>query len=252
MFQAALCCAYVRIVKVCPPHIWKPDSLISILCSPKPYYGLVECFEVALSTLNPDLTEKTTYREDYSDTTLSTTSGHEPIRVGEKRPIHFPNVLSFKRKKLDESKNFKCDPQNLNNVYNQSLEGKKESAEYIWSSLVSFIKCLEPPAGKANVLEREISLTALSMLCIVLCKYPRPKLSCQISRQMLEWIPWIWEQVLFLVMYKTCFCPDLSEGYFLQANKENLAGLDLSIYFEALHGLLLKQSKGSSFLVLKV
>ncbi|KAI3815576.1 hypothetical protein L1987_15248 [Smallanthus sonchifolius] len=210
--KAALCGAYVRIAKLCPLHIWKPESLFYILCSPKPYYGLVGCFEVALSILDPYLVGETINRQDTSYASLSITSGSEPGRVREKRPLlHPPDVLNVKRQKLDNSESFK---------HSSQSDRKKEYAEYVWSSLLSFIEYLEPPGSKANVLKKpEIYLTALSMLCIVLCKYPRTKLSHQISRQMLGWIPWILEQ----------------------ANQENLGGVDLPIYLEALHSLLLKQ-----------
>ncbi|GKE32350.1 probable purine permease 11 [Tanacetum coccineum] len=98
---------------------------------------------------------------------------------------------------------------------------KKEYAEKIGFSLLLFIEYLEPPGGKDNVVKPEICLTALSMLCIVDCKYPRAKISRQVYHQMDEWIPWICEH----------------------ANKGSLIEIDLSIYFKALHSLLLKLSK---------
>ncbi|KAJ0746764.1 putative non-specific serine/threonine protein kinase [Helianthus annuus] len=209
--KAALCGAYVRIAKLCPLHIWKPELLLNILCSPKPYYGLVDCFEVALSILDPYLVGETDNGQDCSYASLSVTSGCEPGSIGEKRPLHPPDVLNAKRQKLDNSENFKPTSENYS---------KMEYAEHVWSSLLSFIEYLEPPGGQANVLEKpETYLTALSMLCIVLCKYPRTKLSHQISRQMLGWIPWICEQ----------------------AKQEKLTGVDLPIYLEALSCLLLKQ-----------
>lgn len=145
---------------------------------------------MALPILDPDLVGETTIGEDSSVASLSRTTGCEPVRVGEKRPVQLLNVLNVKRQKIYESKKFMPSSQN---------KGRKEYAEYVGSSLLSFIECLEPPGGKANGLEPEISLTALSMLCIVMCKHPRKKISRQISRQMLEWIPWIFEQVLFLL-----------------------------------------------------
>ncbi|XP_071715523.1 serine/threonine-protein kinase ATR [Rutidosis leptorrhynchoides] len=198
--KAALCGAYVRIAKVCPPHIWKPESLIYVLCSPKPYYGLIECFRVVLSILDPDLDGETTIGVDSS----------VEVRVGQKRPVQVLNTLNVKRQMIDGSKKFIPTSQN---------EGKKEYAEHIGSSLISFIECLKPPGDKANGLEPEICLTPLSMLCIVMCKHNWKQKLHQISRQMLEWIPWISEQ----------------------ANKNDLGGVDLSIYLEALHSLLLKQ-----------
>ncbi|KAI3710823.1 hypothetical protein L2E82_40617 [Cichorium intybus] len=213
--KAALCGAYVRIAKVCPPHIWKAELLICALCSPKPYYGLVECFQ---SILDPDIVGWTTNREDYSDASVSIASGCEPVRVGDKRPLHLPNVLKVKRQKVDGSESSKPSLQNVNKIDTPSCEGKKEYAEYFGSLLFSLIECLEPPCDKANVLEPETSLTALSMLCIVFSKYPWGKILLGISRQMIDWIPWISEQ----------------------ANQENLGGLDLGIYFEALHSILLK------------
>lgn len=187
-----MCGAYVRIAKLCSFHIWKPESLLNILCFPKPYYGLVECFEVALSILDSYSVEEMDNMQDCSYTSVPITSGCELGRVGEKRPLYPQDVLNVKRQKLDTLDNFNLSSQN---------EGKKEYAERMWSSLLSFIEYLEPPGGKANMLEkREAYLTALSMLCIVLCKYPRMKLSHQISCQMLGWIPWICEQVFFFFL----------------------------------------------------
>nr|GEY65160.1 serine/threonine-protein kinase ATR [Tanacetum cinerariifolium] len=68
--KAALCGTYIRIAKVCPPHIWKPESLVYNLCSSKPYYGLVECFEVGLKILDPDFLVKRTNGEDCTDDSL--------------------------------------------------------------------------------------------------------------------------------------------------------------------------------------
>ncbi|PWA62876.1 ataxia telangiectasia-mutated and RAD3-related protein [Artemisia annua] len=214
--KAALCGTYIRIAKVCPPHIWKPESLVYNLCSLKPYYGLVECFEVALKILDPDFLVETTNGEDCTDDLLLIASGCESVRVGEKRPVHLPNVLNIKRQKVDKSEKFMPSLHSVKEVYYPHLKGKKEYAEKTGSSLLSFIEYLKPPGGKDNVVKPEISLTALSMLCIVFCKYPRAKISRQVYRQMVEWIPWICEQ----------------------ANKGSLVGIDL--YFEALHSLLLK------------
>ncbi|KAK1414808.1 hypothetical protein QVD17_30567 [Tagetes erecta] len=210
--KAALCGAYVRIARLCPPHIWKPESLFYIICSPKPYYGLVECCEVALTVLDSYLVRETNNIQDCSYTSLLMTSGCEPGRVRDKRPLHAPNILNVKRQKLENSEYFKPISQ---------VEGKKEYAEYMWSSLLSLVEYLEPPpSGMANGLEKpESYLTSLSMLCIVLCKYPHAKWPHQISRQMLGWIPWICEQ----------------------ANRKSFGEVDLPIYLEALHNLLLKQ-----------
>ncbi|KAM0001039.1 hypothetical protein Hdeb2414_s0008g00278421 [Helianthus debilis subsp. tardiflorus] len=118
--KAALCGAYVRIAKLCPLHIWKPELLLNILCSPKLYYGLVECFEVALSILDPYLVGETDNGQDCSYASPSVTSGCEPGSIGEKRPLHPPDVLNAKRQKYAsirtiETKNVADDQQWLTN-----------------------------------------------------------------------------------------------------------------------------------------
>nr|XP_043624485.1 serine/threonine-protein kinase ATR [Erigeron canadensis] len=208
--KTALCGAYVRIAKVCPPHIWKPESLFNTLRSPKPYHGLVECFQVVLSMLDLDFVGEATNGEESLDASLIRTSDYESVRVGEKRSIQLSNVLNVKRQKLDLSNG---------SMSNLQSEGRNEYTEHAGSTLMSLIESLKAPGGNANLLEPEISLTALSILCIALCKCPRDKFIRQVSRQMLEWIPWISEQV----------------------NQESLGGVDLPIYLEALHRLLLRQ-----------
>lgn len=151
---------------------------------------------MALKILDPDFLVETTNGEDCTDDLLLIASGCESVRVGEKRPVHLPNVLNIKRQKVDKSEKFMPSLHSVKEVYYPHLKGKKEYAEKIGSSLLSFIEYLKPPGGKDNVAKPEISLTALSMLCIVFCKYPRAKISRQVYRQMVEWIPWISEQVM--------------------------------------------------------
>ncbi|GER42368.1 serine/threonine-protein kinase ATR [Striga asiatica] len=57
--KAGLCSAYIRIAKVCPLSSWRPECLISMLCSPKPNFHLIDCFKAAVSTLGSSLIGRT-------------------------------------------------------------------------------------------------------------------------------------------------------------------------------------------------
>ncbi|XP_034681323.1 serine/threonine-protein kinase ATR isoform X6 [Vitis riparia] len=218
--KVALCNAYIRIAKTCP-HIWKPESLIYTLLSSEPCLPLIDCFQVALSILGPDCVGAKT-----SDTSMvSSTSSDkriENLRVGGKRSIQDQDTCKSKRQKLEEESmasnaevHVSC---KLSHIV--TCEREQEHANYMHTSLLSFVELLKPPVVKDTPFRPEVSLTALSMLCIVFSKYPQTNLSIFITRQIYAWIPWICEQV--------------KQGCSI--------ALDLSIYLEAVHCVLLLQS----------
>ncbi|RVW38512.1 Serine/threonine-protein kinase ATR [Vitis vinifera] len=219
--KVALCNAYIRIAKTCPPHIWKPESLIYTLLSSEPCLPLIDCFQVALSILGPDCVGAKT-----SDTNMvSSTSSDkriENLRVGGKRPIQDQDTCKSKRQKLEEESmasnaevHVSC---KLSHIV--TCEREQEHANYMHTSLLSFVELLKPTVVKDTPFRPEVSLTALSMLCIVFSKYPQTNLSLFITQQIYAWIPWICEQV--------------KQGCSI--------ALDLSIYLEAVHCVLLLQS----------
>lgn len=202
--QTALCGAYIRIAKSCGPHIWRPESLISMLYSSKPCFPLIDCFHVAVSILGPDLIGGG--RNNAASLGLSTSENIEfvHLRVGEKRPLKDPDAFKRKRLKVDEefidrNTNF----EDVNKVKNRTCDGKKEYADYMRTSLLLFVKNLKPPGGKANSLGSDLSLMALSTLCIVFREYPHTNLSLGIFQQLCEWIQWIHKQVGYYCV--SCF-----------------------------------------------
>ncbi|CBI37818.3 unnamed protein product, partial [Vitis vinifera] len=212
--KVALCNAYIRIAKTCPPHIWKPESLIYTLLSSEPCLPLIDCFQVALSILGPDCVGAKT-----SDT------------IGGKRPIQDQDTCKSKRQKLEEESmasnaevHVSC---KLSHIV--TCEREQEHANYMHTSLLSFVELLKPTVVKDTPFRPEVSLTALSMLCIVFSKYPQTNLSLFITQQIYAWIPWICEQV--------------KQGCSI--------ALDLSIYLEAVHCVLLLQSKAMDLIFFK-
>ena len=195
-FQVALCNASKQIAKTCPPHIWKPESLIYTLLSSEPCLPLIDCFQVALSILGPDCVGAKT-----SDTNMvSSTSSDkriENLRIGGKRPIQDQDTCKSKRQKLEEESmasdaevHVSC---KLSHIV--TCEREQEHANYMHTSLLSFVELLKPPVVKDKPFRPEVSLTALSMLCIVFSKYPQTNMSLFITQQIYAWIPWICEQV---------------------------------------------------------
>ncbi|PQQ14473.1 serine/threonine-protein kinase ATR isoform X1 [Prunus yedoensis var. nudiflora] len=152
--KVALCNAYMRIAKMCPPHIWRPESLVYVLSCPEPCFSLIDCLQVERKRTHTVACE----REDYAD--------------------------------------------------------------YMHQSLLSFVEILKSPGVNPDSLRPEVALTALSMLCIAFCRYPETNLSQSIFNQMYAWIPWVCQQ----------------------AKRENSVALDISIYLEGIHSMLLSQS----------
>ncbi|KAJ1436334.1 Zinc finger C2H2-type [Sesbania bispinosa] len=195
--KVALCSAYARIAQVCPPHVWKPEYLISALYHPEPCLPLIECFQVALSTLAPHLVvgirghNKTLTMLPYEDKST------ESMRLGQKRPIQDMDNLKIKRQKLQEDIVVADASLEVECKYSCTVTFQRveEYANHMNKSLHSFVQSLNAPAVRPSSLRPDIALSALSMLCIAFSIYPEIDLSLRIFQQMLAWLPWIAEQV---------------------------------------------------------
>lgn len=191
-FQVAMCNAYIRIAKICPPHIWRPGILVDVLSSSKLCVPLIDCMRVAIGLLSLDHVGEEAV-DSITDPPSSSGEGLDSFAVGEKRPAQNMDNLKSKRQKTEEEKL-------ASNVYGHFghtfiHRQDKEYADYMRGLLVSFVGLLKPGDSKASPLSQETALGAISMLCIVFCNYPRGTLSCSIFQQMNAWIPWICEQV---------------------------------------------------------
>ncbi|XP_068493011.1 serine/threonine-protein kinase ATR isoform X2 [Phaseolus vulgaris] len=220
--KVALCSAYARIAQVCPPHIWKPEYLISALYHSEPCLPLIECFEVALSTLGPHFVRGILGNNEDLTVLASEDTSTESTRLGQKRPIRDMDILSMKRQKLNEeivvadaSLDMECRSGYI--VTCQTVEGY---ASHMNKSLISFVDSLNAPAVRPGSLRPEIALSALSILCITFSIYPEIDLSLRIFQQMLAWLPWIADQ----------------------AKQGNSITVDISTYLEGIHSVLLEQN----------
>nr|XP_019067489.1 serine/threonine-protein kinase ATR isoform X2 [Solanum lycopersicum] len=212
----ALCLAYTRIAKSCPPHIWRPESLIHLLYSPTPIVPLIECFQVALSRIFPGLTRD----ERVNNGGKGLSDVHEHLRAAEKRPGEDLESLNAKHLKIfdDENRYSSIKYEDVIKLsYGFGYLGEKQYADHMHNSLTLFIELLKPPSQESSSLGPEIALTALSTLCIAFCRYPQAELSLQIFRQIFEWIPWVCEE----------------------ANQKFPNPIDLLFFLEAIHNLLI-------------
>jgi len=194
--QDALCCAYVRICRTCPPHVWKPESLICLICSTKDCYVLQDCFKVALSVLGPDLVGgralcDISVRQSPASDKLSGGS-----RSGSKRSAEDIGASNVKRKKAGGDE-VVCDFDEQAACMSSQLllEQNEKYASDVRASLLSYVEFLKPSSLNTELVGGEVALTALSTLCIVFCKYPITNLSLSFLQLILLWIPWIHEQV---------------------------------------------------------
>ncbi|MED6179822.1 hypothetical protein PIB30_004466 [Stylosanthes scabra] len=222
--KVALCSAYARIARVCPPHIWQPEYLISALYQLEELsLPLIDCFQAALSTLDPHLVGGV----QGNNKTLTTLTTKDPqiqsMRLGLKRPIQEIDNPTIKRQKVNEeivvsdaSLEMECKYSGI--VTCQRVE---DHAKDMNKSLLSFVQSLNAPAvGVALLsLRPEAALSALSMLCITFSIYPETDIYLRIFHQMHAWLPWIVEQ----------------------AKEGNSITIDISTYLEGIHSILLSQ-----------
>ncbi|XP_027934179.1 serine/threonine-protein kinase ATR isoform X2 [Vigna unguiculata] len=220
--KVALCSAYARIAQVCPLHIWKPEYLISALYHSEPCLPLIECFEVALSTLGPHLVRGILGNTEDLTVLASEDKSIEGTRLGHKRSIQDMDNLSIKRQKLNEEVvvtdgNLDVECKSSYVVTCQTVEGY---ASHMNKSILSFVDSLSAPAVRPGPLRPEIALSALSILCITFSVYPEIDLSLRIFQQMLAWLPWIADK----------------------AKQGNSITVDISTYLEGIHSVLLVQN----------
>ncbi|KAK8964692.1 Serine/threonine-protein kinase ATR [Platanthera guangdongensis] len=191
--QVALCSAYVRIAKICPIYIWKPAQLISIICSSKSCLALIECIQMAASVLDPG-----DVRNDHVSSqgvSFANDTDFDIAKVGEKRSAQ-NNHCQNKRQKIEDVGLFPfvdvhiCDGSNLSLTCDEDTKHVRD----LQSSLSKFFGFSSPEISKASLLRPEISVMALSLLCIAFCRYPNTSLAISIFQQLFSWIPWICKQ----------------------------------------------------------
>lgn len=154
---------------------------------------LIECFQVALSRLFPDLTRG----ESVNNGGKGLSDVHESPRAAEKRPGEDLEISNAKHQKIDDENRYSSMKYEdvIQLSYGFGSLGEKQYADHMHNSLTLFIKLLKPPSQESSSLGPEVALTALSTLCIVFCRYPQAELSIQIFHQMNEWVPWVCEEV---------------------------------------------------------
>ncbi|XP_019085635.1 PREDICTED: serine/threonine-protein kinase ATR-like [Camelina sativa] len=202
--KASLCGAYARIVKSCPPRIWKLHCLPELLHLSKPCYQLIECFKAVLVVLGPGCVRgKTTKCGSHTSTASD---------VGKKRHIEDGRAYKRKRQKVgdDIQRGVYLDPE-----FSSETDGK--DAVSLREMLISTVESLKPPPAGPSLLQTEISIVALTMLSNAFCFSPWTDMTHRLFHQMYAWIPWIAEQV----------------------EKENPIMFDISIYLEGIHNILL-------------
>ncbi|KAI6701007.1 hypothetical protein NL676_015331 [Syzygium grande] len=221
--KVALCNAYVRIAKICPPYIWRPDYLIQMICSPEPCFLLIRCLQVALSILSPDHVGGQITHESCPDLLISSDDSTEFSSIGGKRrPSEDGQGFNVKRQKVDHTSEAPASKILAEHkaIHLASCESERGYAYYVHTLIVSLLDLLKTPAVKPGSLEPNVAIRALSMLSIAFCRVPKTSLSLSTFRQMISWIPWIFEEEM----------------------QGRSVVLDITIYLEAIHSMLLVQS----------
>lgn len=165
-----------------------------MLSFPEPCFALIDCFQAALFILGPDYVGGSLPGSGLSE--LSNKS-IENSKIGEKRPFEDLDIAKNKRQKVDgEIMSSEADMLvECKKPHTKICETEETYANNLHNLLVSFVGCLRAPSIRADALRPEVSLTALSMLCIAFCRHPETHLSQVIFQEMVSWIPWIYKQV---------------------------------------------------------
>ncbi|XP_048234616.1 serine/threonine-protein kinase ATR isoform X1 [Ricinus communis] len=221
--KMALCSAYTRIARTCPPHIWRPESLMNILCFPEPCPSLVDCLHVTLLILGPERVGGGVVNKVSVALPTSYYVSIEHTRVGEKRCIQDLDTIKNKRVRFERNVMVSdadiLEESKLTRIVSFERE-EEEYADLMHASLLSLLDILQSSPSECKSLIPDVALAALSMLCISFCRYPMTIMSLCIFQQMHSWIPWICEQ----------------------ARRGVLFTFDISIYLEGIHSILLMQS----------
>ncbi|KAL6603454.1 hypothetical protein ACP70R_043815 [Stipagrostis hirtigluma subsp. patula] len=204
--QDAIYTAYMRIIELCSPQVWEPDILLKLLCLRKPCSKLIECIRVVVEKFGQNFF--TLYDSDGRISPQAKSEEFDLPKVGQKRIAQNEENSFAKRQKINESR-FSA---------GTGWELKKDYGYALALSLDSLMKFLSPVNHEAYPFDPETAIGVLSQLCISLCVYPKTSLFTRISKQVLSWISWIHTQ---------------------KTNRNFL--FDVSLYFEALHTVMLLQ-----------
>ncbi|CAA0406623.1 unnamed protein product [Arabidopsis thaliana] len=209
--KASLCSAYVRIVKSCPPCIWKIHCLLELLHLPEPCFQLIECFKAVLIVLGPGCVRVETTKCG-SHTSATSDRPVQGINAGKKRHIEDESTYKRKRQKVgdDIRRGVYFAPE-----FADETDGK--DAASLREMLISTVESLKPPPAGPSLSQTESSIVALSMLTNAFCFCPWTDMTHRLFNQMYAWIPWIAGQV----------------------EETNPIMFDISIYLEGIHNLLL-------------
>ncbi|KAL5713935.1 non-specific serine/threonine protein kinase [Ranunculus cassubicifolius] len=191
--KGAMCSAYIRVAKTCPPCIWRPERLTSMLLTDSPCFPLIDCIRVTIDMLGPDRVGERSNDCNNEGVSSTSTTETESLKVGGKRYSVILDSSKTKRQKTgkevllstaDAWKN-----PNFSTLY--TFEKDKEYADYVSGSLLAFVSLLKPDNAEANPLKPKAALMALSMLCIAFSNYAPTDLSLSIFEQINGWMAWV-------------------------------------------------------------
>lgn len=178
----------MRILKCCPPCIWRLHCLLELLHLSEPCFQLIECFKTILVVLGPDCVrgEVTKF---VSHTSAASDRLSLAIKGGKKRHID---------ESTHKSKRQKAGADILPGDYfvpvvDDENDGKDSAS--LHGMLMSAIESLKPPPAGRDLLGPGISIVALSMLTNAFFLCSSTGITSQLIHQMFAWIPWIAEQV---------------------------------------------------------
>lgn len=179
----------MRIVKSCPPCIWKLHCLLELLHLSEPCFQLIECFKAVLVVLRPDFVRGEKAKCG-SDTSAAVDRPVQGINAEKKRHMKDGSIHERKRQKVDAHTQ-----QGVYFAPEFTDETDGNDAATLHRMFISTLQSLKPPPAGPSLLRPEISIMALSMLTNAFCLCPWTGMTYRLFHQMYAWIPWIAEQV---------------------------------------------------------
>ncbi|KAG0457231.1 hypothetical protein HPP92_022388 [Vanilla planifolia] len=216
--QVAMCSAYIRVAKVCPVYVWKPALLIGMICCSEPCLALIDCITMAVGILDPSYVSK--IQVFNQGLLLEDVKEFNIAKVGDKR-----NAQDYygcvKRQRTNDMITFPSLDEHIGVESSEDFVHAKikKCIDELQTSLSKFIELSKPDNSGTSPLRQEISIMALSLLCIAFSQHSNTSLSKTIFLQVFSWIPWICKL-------------EKAEGSLL---------LCLSMFLEAIHKILLLQ-----------
>ncbi|KAI3887638.1 hypothetical protein MKW92_052728 [Papaver armeniacum] len=158
--KVAVFSAYVRISKTFSVHIWKPETLVNMMYSPKLCLPMMDCLRIAIGILGPDFVGYVNAENIDIDISPGSDKTNQSSKVGDKRLVQNSDILQNKRQKVEEETLMSNINARVGLDCTMKHEQDKEHADPMRESLLSFVGFVKPSGIREFMLTPEFAVTA--------------------------------------------------------------------------------------------